>query len=186
MTRVWLVRHGEASANWGQDLDPPLSPQGHLHAATAVDLLAGVGPMSVVTSPMARTQQTAEAFALAWGVEVAVESAVSEVPSPTPDLTQRQQWLGGFLAGKWSAQPDDLWTWRRSLLAFVRLLTEPTVVVTNAVAINTVLAESNNDDRVFTSPVAPGSVTVVDVGPGGEGSLSVVALGVLSDAARVW
>jgi broad specificity phosphatase PhoE len=186
VTRVWLVRHSEASAHWGQDLDPALSPQGIADAAAAVDLLHGVGPLPVVTSPMKRTRQTAGAFASAWGVEVAVEPAVSEVPSPTSDLAQRQQWLGGFLASGWSTQPDDLWTWRRNLLRFVRSLTAPTVVVTHAVAINTVLAEANNDEAVFTSAVAPGSVTVVDIGAGDAGLLSVVALGVVNDAARVW
>jgi broad specificity phosphatase PhoE len=186
VTRVWLVRHGEASANWGQELDPSLSPQGRLDAAAAVDLLDGVGPMPVVTSPMRRTRQTAEAFASAWGVEVVVEPAVSEVPSPTSDLVQRQQWLGGFLASGWSMQPDDLWRWRQNLLRFLRSLTTPTVVVTHAVAINTVLAEANNDDGVFTSAVAPGSVTVVDFSAGDAGLLSVVALGVVNDAARVW
>lgn len=186
VTRVWLVRHGEASAGWGEDHDPGLSPQGREDAAAAADLLAGAGPVPVVTSPLARTRQTAEAFALRWGVTVTVEPAVSEVPSPTSDLIERQQWLGDFLSGSWSTQPAELWQWRRRLLGFVRSITEPTVVVTHAVAINTVLAEANVDDRVFTEAVAPGSVTVIEVEPGGGSPLVVVAIGARDHASGLW
>ncbi len=186
MPRVWLVRHGEASARWWQDHDPQLSAQGQRDAATAVDLLADVGPVPVVTSPLARTRQTAAAFAQAWDVEPVVQPAVSEVPSPISDLAGRQQWLQDFLGATWSDQTDDLWAWRRQLVGFVRSVREPTVVVTHAVAINTVLSEANGDDRVFTHAVAPGSVTAIDVGTGEAAPLMVVAIGAVDTATALW
>jgi broad specificity phosphatase PhoE len=186
VTRVWLVRHGAASAHWGEHLDPGLSPQGRSDAAAASDLLAGGGPMPVVSSPLARTRQTAEVIAAAWSVGVVVEPAVTEVPSPTQDLAGRHRWLVDLLGGTWTTQPAPLWKWRQELVAFVCSLAEPTVVVTHAVAINTVLAEATGDDRVFTEAVAPGSVTVVDVDPGGEAPMVVVAVGALDGAARLW
>jgi broad specificity phosphatase PhoE len=186
VTRVWLVRHGEASAQWWQDRDPGLSPVGRDEALAAVHLLDGVGPLPVVASPLARTRETAGVFASAWGVDVAVESAVSEVPSPVHDLAGRQQWLQEFLGGHWSMQPPGLWGWRHALLEYLCSLGEPTVVVTHAVAINTVLAEANGDDRVFTHAVAPGSVTVIDVEPRHTAPLTVVAVGARDDTARLW
>lgn len=186
MTSVWLVRHGAASAQWWQDRDPGLSPVGREEATSAVRLLDDVGPLPVVASPLARTRETAGVFAAAWGVEIAVEPAVSEVPSPVHDLAGRQQWLQEFLGGHWSSQPSGLWGWRHALVEFMCSLAEPTVVVTHAVAINTVLAEANGDDRVFTHAVAPGSVTVVDVEPGHPVPLTVVAVGALDGAARLW
>lgn len=186
MTRVWLVRHGSASAQWWQDRDPGLSPVGRAEALAAVHLLDGVGPLPLVTSPLARTRETAGVFASAWGKDVAVEPAVSEVPSPVHDLDGRQQWLQEFLGGYWSTQPPALWDWRHALLEFLCSLGEPTVVVTHAVAINTVLAEANGDDRVFSHAVAPGSVTVIDVEPGPPAALTVVAVGARDDTVRLW
>jgi broad specificity phosphatase PhoE len=214
-TRLWLVRHGHAAAGWGEDRDPPLSPLGRRDAEVAADLVAPGGVRPVFTSPMLRTRQTADVLASRLGVRAVVASEVTEVPSPegpvggtgavrrdegdedddvaegheAAALRHRAQWLSVFLAGRWTGQPEPLWAWRRRLLGFLATRDQPSVVVTHAVAINTVLAEAAGDDRVFTSAVAPGSVTVVDVHsePGqGAWSFAVVAVGAADASSRVW
>jgi broad specificity phosphatase PhoE len=192
VTRLWLVRHGEAAAHWGEELDPPLSPAGQRDARRAAGLLAAVGPLPVMASPLMRTRQTAEVIASSWATEVSIAEAVREVPSPpvaagagAADVLQaRSQWLGGLLADRWTNQPDWLWAWRRTLLGFLAALAHPAVVVTHAVAINTVLSAARGDDRVFTVPVATGSITVVEVDPAAEPPWAIVAVGV-RDAATI-
>jgi broad specificity phosphatase PhoE len=224
--RLWLVRHGQAAAGWGEELDPPLSPQGRLDAEVAADLLAPGGARPVMTSPLLRTRQTAEILASRWQATPVVADEVTEVPSPGAGgdasggsdranraadpraadpraadpraadpraedpqavLRHRARWLAGFLNGRWTDQPASLWAWRRRLVGFLATLAQPTVVVTHAVAINTVLAEAAGDDRVFAWPVAPGSVTVVEVRRAERRwSVEVVAIGATDATSLVW
>jgi broad specificity phosphatase PhoE len=210
VNRLWLVRHGRATAGWGEDADPPLSPEGRGDAEVAADLLAPGGSLPVVTSPLRRTRQTAEVIAGRWASVHTAADEVTEVPSSDPlgsggeladpvdaaeALAARAAWLAGFLVSEWRSQPAWLWAWRRRLLGFLGGCTQPTVVVTHAVAINTVLSaarlsDSGADDRVFTVAVAPGSVTVVDVRGAGRRepapSFEVVAVGATDPASLIW
>jgi broad specificity phosphatase PhoE len=69
---ILLVRHGQTAANAAGLLlgraDPPLTDLGRLQAAASAATLAGV--TRVVTSPLCRARQTAEAFGPRVGVEV--------------------------------------------------------------------------------------------------------------------
>jgi broad specificity phosphatase PhoE len=191
--RLWLVRHGEAAAGWDAHPDPPLSNRGRQDAQRAADLLAPVGPRPLFTSPLLRTRQTAAVLAAAWNTEAVVAPEVTEVPSPPTaepgegaPLDARGRWLAQFLAERWTHQPDYLWHWRHTLIGFLAGLTEPCVVVTHAVAINTVLAEATGDERVFTAAVATGSVTAVEVSPDGTTSrFEVMALGVTDSSTTI-
>ena len=59
MTRVYLVRHGRASAGWDTDIDPGLDDLGRQQAEETAIILARLSPMKLVSSPMLRCQQTA-------------------------------------------------------------------------------------------------------------------------------
>ena len=48
MTDIWLVRHGEASAAFGEDLDPGLSALGHQQAEAAEQQLIQVVPKVLI------------------------------------------------------------------------------------------------------------------------------------------
>ncbi len=70
MPTVVLVRHGRTHANtsgvlagWSEGV--LLDEHGHKQAATVADRLAEIRLSAIVSSPLARTQQTAEAIALA-------------------------------------------------------------------------------------------------------------------------
>jgi broad specificity phosphatase PhoE len=69
---ILLVRHGQTEANAAGLLlgraDPPLTDLGRRQAAASAAALAGV--TRVVTSPLCRARQTAEAFGSRVGVEV--------------------------------------------------------------------------------------------------------------------
>jgi phosphohistidine phosphatase SixA len=74
--RVILVRHAEAAA--GQpDEARPLTEQGHEAARLLGDLLAERNPDAVVSSPLLRARQTAEAIAEPSGVAVEVDERLA-------------------------------------------------------------------------------------------------------------
>lgn len=162
-TRLYLVRHGRASAGWGDDLDPGLDDVGRAQAAAAAAALAPSGPLPIVVSPLRRTRETASAFEHVWGVEAVVDPAVGEIPSPTDGLTARQSWLVGVLAGCWGdvAAGDPLHGWRDGVVGALLALPTDTVVVTHYVAINVAVGAATTDDRFVCFHPDNGSITVL-------------------------
>lgn len=137
-------------------------------------LLVPLGPLPVVTSPLARTRQSAAALEDAWGVEAAVDAAVGEIPSPSDDLTDRQAWLAGVLAASWADLDAGLHRWRDGVVGALLALRSDTVVVTHYVAINAAVGAATGADRLVCCHPDNCSVTVLE----SDGAvLSLVELG---------
>lgn len=178
--RVILVRHGEASAAWGDDPDPGLSELGRQQAVTAADALAPSGPLALMTSPMRRCRETAAPLAARWGAEPLVAEPVSEIPSPAGvALADRSAWLQRLFEQRYRDADRDTRRWRDEAIAAVRRLDRDTVVFTHFVAINAVLGAALDDDRVLLARVANCSRTVLDVV---DGRLHVVERGDVADS----
>jgi broad specificity phosphatase PhoE len=167
VSRLYLVRHGEAAAGWGEDVDPGLSDTGRSQAAAMAAALAPLGPLPIVVSPLRRTRETAAALEQVWGTTATVDPAVGEVPSPTDDLAGRMSWLAGLLPLPMADWPGDLQTWRGNVAEALGAMEQDAVVVTHYIAIRSVVGgEDYKPDYC--------SVTVVD-NAGYE--LAVVELG---------
>ena len=155
MSRVYLVRHGQAAAGWHEDPDPGLSDAGRAQAEAVAVELAALGPLPIVTSPLRRAQETAAPLAAAWGVTPTIDPAVSEIPSPTDDLAERGQWLMHLFATPWEDWPDQLQAWRAGIRETLAAFTADTVVFTHFVLI----AQAAGDPAFHPDYC---SVTVVD------------------------
>lgn len=160
MTRLVLVRHGEAAAGWGDDPDPGLSERGRAQAEAMTAALAPMGPLPVLVSPLRRTRETAAALERRWGVAPRVDAAVGEVPSPTDDLAERMAWLRGLLPTPWAEWPAELQAWRRSVVSTLAAIAEDSVVVTHYVFITVAVGS-----RAYVPDYC--SQTVLDVVDGG-------------------
>jgi broad specificity phosphatase PhoE len=148
MPRLVLVRHGRAASGWGDHLDPGLDELGRAQAHAAAEALAESGPQPIVMSPLRRTRETAEPLEARWNTQGRIEPAVGEVPSPTPDLTARVEWLRKFMVSTWDIQPPDLQAWRNSLIGALLALPQDTVVFTHFIAINVAVGAATGDARV--------------------------------------
>ncbi|MDQ1439101.1 MAG: hypothetical protein QOK43_2730 [Acidimicrobiaceae bacterium] len=155
MSRLYLVRHGEAAAGWGDDADPGLSEAGRAQAQAMAARLAPMGPLGILVSPLRRTRETAAALEELWGTAATVEPAVGEVPSPTNDLAERSAWLADLLSQPMASWPAPVQAWRRSIADALEGLGADTVVVSHFVAIRSVVG----DDRYHPDYC---SVTVID------------------------
>jgi broad specificity phosphatase PhoE len=163
VTRLHLVRHGQAAAGWGADHDPGLDDVGRAQARAAAASLAALGPLPVVVSPLRRTRETADAFVDVWpDVAPVVDPAVGEIPSPTEDLADREAWLVGVLAGRWSDLDDALRAWRRDVVDALLGMDDDTVVVSHFVAINAAVGTATGDDRLVCFRPDNCSVTVLE------------------------
>jgi broad specificity phosphatase PhoE len=86
MTHLYLVRHGESFSNVdhrhsGRPPGPPLTARGRLQAEAAASILAASvpAPALVVSSPLLRALQTAQALAARLAGGVRVEGDLREV-----------------------------------------------------------------------------------------------------------
>jgi broad specificity phosphatase PhoE len=181
VSRIYLVRHGQATAGWADDVDPGLDGTGRSQAAGVAGCLGALGPLPIVTSPLRRARETAAAFEARWGSDARVEPAVGEIPPPDVPLQRRTDWLRAFLAGSWSNADEGLRTWRQSVIVTVLSLPEDTVVVSHFVAINAVIGAATGDDRVLCRRLANASSTIIDTANG----LGVVDLGAETEATVV-
>jgi broad specificity phosphatase PhoE len=174
VTRLILVRPGEAAAGWGEDRDPGLSDDGRRQAADMAATLASTGPLPIVVSPLRRTRETAAALEHVWGTTATIDAGVGEITSPIDDLEERTVWLRQFMAGTWDTAGADHTGWRQQVIDTLAAIEGDAVVVTHFIAINAAVGAATDDARVVSFMPGNCSRTVLDVA---DGRLSLVELG---------
>lgn len=178
--RLYLIRHGQATGGWDQDMDPGLSMLGWEQASEAAAKLEELGPLPLITSPMRRTQETARPFTAQWGGTARIEPRISEIPSPSEDLEARKAWLTEVMAGTWNdpgaqrAGDYDLKAWRQGVIDAVSETRVPTVFTSHFIAINVIAGHLLGDDRVVAFRPDNCSITIVE---NDGGKLRLVQLG---------
>lgn len=174
MAKLYLVRHGQAAAGWDSDPDPGLSNEGHQQAVALAERLEPLGPLSLVSSPMRRTRETAAPLAQQWQWEPRIEMRVSEIVAPTTDLVARSEWLREIASDRWSAMDERLRAWRDDIGAALMAMTVDTVVVSHFMVLNAAVSLATGDDRVVSYRPGYCSVTILD---NDQGELRLVELG---------
>ncbi len=157
---LYLVRHGEAAAKWGEHSDPGLSELGESQAANACQLLLDrlTGGARLYSSPLARARETAEPLSAALEQQPLIDNRIREIPAPVP-LPERQNWLRGFMQQRWDQQPDSLHQWRRSALDMMLEQTGDAVFFTHFLVINAIVGRVlEHPDTLYFWP-DNGSVT---------------------------
>lgn len=144
---IFLIRHGEAAAGWGDHPDPGLSNLGQKQAMAAASALAGLGARGAVTSPMQRCRETAQPYEQGAGLSAAVMPEVSEITTPA-DVADRVSWLRSLMAGEWDSAGPDYLRWREEMAEAVSALPDGTAVFTHFVAINALTGFLEGDNRV--------------------------------------
>jgi len=175
MSRLYLVRHGEAAAGWGEDSDPGLSDLGRSQAEAVARELAQLGPLPIVASPLRRCLETAAPLSAEWSTMARVDAAVGEVRAPDEELTARSEWLRGAMAGTWDDLGDTYVRWRQAVVDALLSLDRDTVVFSHFIAINAALGMAIGVQAVVCSRLANCSVTILD---NDGGRLSLVESGV--------
>ncbi|MDA1075229.1 MAG: histidine phosphatase family protein [Proteobacteria bacterium] len=178
MTKIYLIRHGKAAAGFDASADPDLDDTGRLQAAATARMLQTLGPMPILSSPLARAQQTAAALAALWQTTVVIEKRVSEIPSPSTDLAARSSWLRAAMQGSWSDLDETLIKWRDNLVGCLLEIPADCMVFSHFVAINAAVGAASNDDRMVVFRPDNASVTTLE----SDGSrLRVLELGKTAD-----
>ena len=178
---LYLVRHGEAAAGYAEHRDPGLSALGHAQARDAADALLGrgLGEAQIVSSPLARAQETAAPFAAALGLRPQLETRISEIPAPDEALEARAPWLREIMAGTVEGLPPAQQTWRQGLIACLREAPAPSVFFSHFVAINLAVGAATGSAAMVS--FRPGNGSITHLQTDGE-RLYLVALGDEADS----
>ena len=173
---IWLVRHGEASATWGEHPDPGLSALGQQQAVVAAESLIATlpGDVQLISSPKQRALETAMPLAERLQRPVRIDAAFTEVVSPAP-LAERQDWLKSFMRQTWREQSPPILSWREGIIEGLLSLEQPTVIFSHFLVINTVVAyvREHQDTLQFW----PDNGSVHEFGLDFQGNLRLVKLG---------
>lgn len=158
MARLHLVRHGRAAAGFDAHLDPGLDAAGRGQAAAfAAEFAARCAgdagrPLSLLCSPLRRTQETAAPLAQLWRCTPLLEPRVAELPSPPGiALADRGPWIRELLRGHWSEAAPELRRWRRSMIDSLLALRADSVIFTHFIAINVAIGAALDSDRILVS-----------------------------------
>ena len=179
--RLYVVRHGKPAAVWGEaDDDPGLDETGKAQAVAVAEKLMALPddkrPDAVVSSPLRRCRETAQPLADRLGVDVCIEPAVGEIPTPAGlAASERPAWLRAAFAGTWSAIIGDIDydRWRRDTHKAVTGMAR-TAVFSHFVAINGLVSVLRGDERVIGFRPDHTSVTTLETD---GGALTLVELG---------
>ncbi len=163
--QIALVRHGRASAGWDTALDPELDDLGHSQArdvANKLDQIFVGKEVEIISSPLLRCQQTSEVFAKIRTLPVKVCPEVTEIPSPEGvAMAERVAWLRRVMRGRWSDLDENYLAFRDGLVRFIREIDCDSVIFSHFVAINAVIGELTNDDRLVIRSLDNCSVTLL-------------------------
>ena len=137
MVDIYLVRHGEATAAWGEDPDPGLSHLGREQARQVRDELEPNESLHIVSSPLLRAVETAQPLATALRKQLQINEAFREIPSPV-GIDDRQAWLSGFMRQEWLDQAPEILQWRERAWDALFELEHHTAIFTHFMIINAV------------------------------------------------
>ena len=163
MPKVYMVRHGQAAANFTSDRDPGLDDLGRSQAVQAATVLAAQAPLALISSPLKRAQETAAPIAERLKQAVTVDSRVAEVPSHGIALEDRGTWLQAVMQGQWSEQSEALQQWRDNMAQCLMACSQDTAIFSHFVAINAMVSYATQRDEVLVCRPDNGSVTVFEV-----------------------
>ncbi len=173
MTHIYLIRHGEAAAKWGEDPDPGLSSLGRQQAQQVRDELEWCANLKIISSPLLRAQETAHPLANVLRASMDVEETYREIPSPD-DVPDRRQWLRECMRQNWEEQSHVVTQWRDSIWSSLFEIGSDTAIFTHFMVINAVVSRLTNAAETVCSVPDNGSITQLRL----EGqALKLVTLG---------
>jgi probable phosphoglycerate mutase len=186
-TMIYLIRHGETILTPTRkfsgigSLDPELTPEGAAQAERVAAEVAKLEPEVLISSPLKRTRETAEAIARTTGLEIIFDTdwyelsfgtwdgkSIEEVKAETPD--EYQAWLNSssYRPGGGESYDEARERVEAALSKLVELYPGKKVVVVthNGViksAANIVIEGPN--DGVFHMDATPCSITSLSIWP---------------------
>ena len=148
---IILIRHGEASASWGDDPDPGLSQLGENQAIELIDNneLLFLENYHFISSPKSRALMTAAPIAKKYYKDVEINAVFSEIPSNGIDPKDKKDWLTKIIKTDLINLPNEVNDWRSELTKQILSIKRDTIIFSHFMVINALIAELTNNKNLL-------------------------------------
>ena len=148
---IILIRHGEASAAWGDDPDPVLSQLGENQAIELIDNneLLFLENYHFISSPKSRALMTAAPLAKKYNKDVEINAVFSEIPSNGIELKNKKNWLTEIIKMDLINLPNEVNDWRSELTKQILSIKRDTIIFSHFMVINALIAELTNNKNLL-------------------------------------
>lgn len=150
---IYLIRHGEAAQAWDEAPDPVLSKNGHQQAQQLADAylpLLNSTDFQLVTSPLARAQETAIPFQEGLTISPIINANFAEIPSPGIALADRRNWLKALFAKKITELEQPQLDWRNDIISGIQSLEKNTLIFSHFMTINAIVGWIRGNEKVVS------------------------------------
>lgn len=148
---IILIRHGEASASWGDDPDPGLSQLGMNQAADLIknNELLFLDGYHFISSPKSRAQMTAAPLAKKYNKDIEINAVFSEIPSNGIDAKNKKDWLTKIIKMDLIDLPHEVNDWREKLIKKILTIKKDTIIFSHFMVINALISELTNNQNLL-------------------------------------
>ncbi len=150
---IYLIRHGEAAQAWDKAPDPKLSINGQQQArqlAAAYLPLLNSTDFQLVSSPLARAQETAIPFQKTLNILPIINTNFAEIPSPGIALADRRNWLKGLFSKKVIELEQPQLDWRSNIISGIQSLEKNTLIFSHFMTINAVVGWIRGNEKLVS------------------------------------
>lgn len=146
-----LVRHGEASASWGDHIDPGLSKNGLKQANNLIQFFSNedLSSFDFFSSPKARAIETSTPLAKSYKKHVIVNKRFSEIPSENIPNNKKQGWLKEIMLQDQSALPVMVKDWREKIFEELFLIKNNAIIFSHFMVINAITSSILNSPNLL-------------------------------------
>ena len=150
---IYIIRHGEAAQAWDKAPDPILSNNGKAQAQALAEKylpLLDTKNFQLVSSPLARAQQTAIPFQKGLNSPITVNSNFAEVPSPGIALSDRRNWLKVLFSKTIHELEQPQIEWRNNIIQGIESLEKDTLIFSHFMTINAIVGWIRSNEKIVS------------------------------------
>ncbi|MFK7982936.1 MAG: histidine phosphatase family protein [Saprospiraceae bacterium] len=150
-TTIYLIRHGEAAQAWDEAPDPILSKNGIQQAQNLAKKYVPIlkkSDFQLLSSPLARAQQTATPFQEALSSRIIINTNFAEIPSPGIALADRRNWLKALFGKTIAELEKPQLEWRNTIIQGVQSIEKNTLIFSHFMTINAIIGWITNNKHV--------------------------------------
>ena len=139
---IILVRHGEASASWSEDLDPGLSIDGINQAKKLCEdeSLKNLHNFKFISSPRERAQVTSSFLSSKLNKVIEINDVFDEIPAKGVLLEDKMEWLKSIASMPIKDLPISVQKWNEKIIDTILSINQDSIIFTHFMVMNAVVA----------------------------------------------
>tara|TARA_B110000495_G_C22897042_1_gene523376 strand:- start:185 stop:748 length:564 start_codon:yes stop_codon:yes gene_type:complete len=146
-----LIRHGEASASWGEHIDPGLSNDGKKQAEKLIETFSeeNLENFKFISSPKLRAVETGQPLAMYYNKDLKIQNEFSEIPSEKISNDKKQNWLREVMSQDINTLPEEIKSWQDNIMNALSSINSDAVIFSHFMVINAIAASVLRNSKLL-------------------------------------